>query len=475
MAIDLEGRDLVTVDDVSNDEIEAVFSLADRMHADIRGQSNLCKGMVMASLFYEPSTRTRLSFETAMHRLGGNVVTAVDINTTSIAKGETLADTARVISSYVDIIVVRHPWEGAARVVADYASVPVINAGDGSHEHPTQSLCDLYTLKRERGEIRDLTVVLCGDLKNARTVHSLTYALAGFGANIMFMPSKGLELPDYVKDRLNREYMGIVTEDKASQSASFREMDAIYLTQSQLPLPDPNAKMDLAAQFSVKSRSVKANLDVVYASRMQKERQIDARDPSAGGALRVDTEFMRRPRFKDALIMHPLPRVDEIDYALDKDERSIYFKQAAYGVPVRMALLASLLGVASPEASAPPYDSFAYSLSYPPYRSEEGIRCPNPTCVSNKESAYIVPEFAQVNEKPAVLRCRYCQRDTTAEAAGSRRTKVFHRAGFHPSRRLHVGNLVYFESFEQASNLGYRPGYRVPSQDTENEQQGDPD
>lgn len=474
MTIDFRGRHLVTVADVSNDEIEAIFSLADRMHADIRGQSNLCKGMVMASLFYEPSTRTRLSFETAMHRLGGSVVTAVDVNASSIAKGETLADTARVVSSYVDVIVVRHPWEGAARVVADYASVPVINAGDGSHEHPTQSLCDLYTLKREKGEIQDLAVVLCGDLKNARTVHSLTYALAGFGANIMFMPSKGLELPDYVKTRLNREYMGIVTEGKNSPSASFREMDAIYLTQPQLPLPDPNAKMDLAARFSVKPLAVKPNLDVVYASRMQKERQSDPQAPSTDDALRVDREFMRHPSFRDALIMHPLPRVDEIDYALDKDERSIYFKQAAYGVPVRMALLASLLGVSIPQSPAR-QNSFAYSLDYPPYKSEEGIRCPNPTCVSNKESSYIIPEFGRVYERPAVLRCRYCQRDATAEAAGSRRTKVFHKAGFHPSRRLHVGNLVYFESFQQASNLGYRPGYRVRTHEMETEHQGDPD
>lgn len=474
MTTDLRGRHLVTVDDVSNNEIEAIFSLADSMHADIRGQSGLCKGMVMASLFYEPSTRTRLSFETAMHRLGGSVVTAVDVNTTSIAKGETLADTARVVSSYVDVIVVRHPWEGAARVVADYASVPVINAGDGSHEHPTQSLCDLYTLKREKGEIQDLTVVLCGDLKNARTVHSLTYALAGFGANIMFMPSKGLELPDYVKARLNREYMGIVTEGKGSPSPSFKEMDAIYLTQPQLPLPDPNAKMDLAARFSVKPQAVKTNMDVVYASRMQKERQNDPQTSATDDTLRVDREFMRRPSFRDALIMHPLPRVDEIDYALDKDERSIYFKQAAYGVPVRMALLASLLGVSSPPAPTH-QNSFAYSLDYPPYSSEEGIRCPNLTCVSNKESSYIIPEFVRVDERPAVLRCRYCQRDATAEAAGSRRTKVFHRAGFHSSRRLNLGNLVYFESFQQASSLGYRPGYRVPIHEMENEQQGDPD
>ena len=473
MTIDLKDRDFITVNDISNDEVEAVFSLANKMDDNIRGQSHLCKGMVMASLFYEPSTRTRLSFETAMHRLGGNVVTAVDINTTSIAKGETLADTARVVSSYVDIIVVRHPWEGAARVIADYATVPVINAGDGSHEHPTQSLCDLYTLKREKGDIRDLTVLLCGDLKSARTVHSLTFALAGFGANIMFMPDKGFELPNYVKDRLNREYMGVVSEGKVSPSTSFKEMDAIYLTQSQLPLPDANAKLDLAAQFRINLPAVKANLDVVYASRMQKERHIDAPDSLTDTTLRVDKKFMRRPKFKDALIMHPLPRVDEIDYALDKDERSIYFKQAAYGVPVRMALLASLLGASQPQPQPQTqthYDSFAYPVTYPPYKSDAGIRCPSPSCVSNKESSYIVPEFRRVDDRPAVLRCRYCDRDTTAEAAGSVRTKVYHKAGRHPSRRLRSGNLVYFESFEQASSLGYRPGYRVPTNEIESEE-----
>ena len=462
--MNLQGRNLITVDDISNDEVESVFSLADVMHADIRGQSNLCKGMVMASLFYEPSTRTRLSFETAMHRLGGNVVTAADINTTSIAKGETLADTARVVSSYVDVIVIRHPWEGAAQALADYASVPVINAGDGSHEHPTQSLCDLYTLKREKGDIRGITVALCGDLKGARTVHSLTYALARFGANIMFMPSKGYELPDYVKDRLNREFMGTVSEGKGNTSSSFKEMDAIYQTPTRPHLLPPHPKGGKAADTG----RAKASLDVVYASRMQKERHPEAADDATGGGLRLDKRFMQRPQFRNALIMHPLPRVDEIDYALDENPRSIYFKQAAYGVPVRMSLLACLLGVSQPQAQAH-YGSFAYPMTYPPYKSDAGIRCPNPTCVSNNESAYIVPEFFRVDENPTVLRCRYCRRDARAEAAGSVRTKVYHKAGRHPSRRLRGGNLVYFESFEQASSLGYRPGYRVPDRQMENE------
>src|SRR3989337_1712877 len=156
----LANRDLVTIDDLSNGEIEALFSLADEM-ADARDkQLGLCHGRVMASLFFEPSTRTRLSFEAAMHRLGGSVISAVDIGATSLAKGESLADMARIVGSYADIVVIRHPWEGSAKVVADYAGVPVINAGDGAHEHPTQTLCDLYTLRKERGSIRSSSVVL---------------------------------------------------------------------------------------------------------------------------------------------------------------------------------------------------------------------------------------------------------------------------------------------------------------------------
>ena len=286
----------------------------------------------------------------------------------------------------------------------------------------------------------------------------------------MFMPSKGYELPDYVRDRLNREFMGTVSEGKAGAAGAFKEMDAVYQTPTQPHLLSPHSKEGPGPGAPKPG----GRLDVVYASRMQKERHTEDAAPSADGGLRLDKRFMQRPRFRNALIMHPLPRVDEIDYALDENPRSVYFKQAAYGVPVRMALLASLLGVSRPQARAH-HGSFAYPMNYPPYKSEEGIRCPNPTCVSNKESTYIIPEFARVDERPAVLRCRYCQRDTTAEAAGSRRTRVFHRAGLHPSRRLRTGNLVYFESFEQASNLGYRPGYRVPGQDTENEQQSDPD
>ncbi len=204
----LANRNLVTIDDLSNGEIEAVFSLADEMAESMDEQFGVCQGKIMASLFFEPSTRTRLSFETAMHRLGGSVITAADVGATSLSKGESIADMARVVGSYADIIVIRHPWEGAAKVVADYAGVPVINAGDGGHEHPTQTLCDLYTIKKERQTIKGLRIALWGDLKYGRTIHSLTYALARFGATILFRPGPGLELPEHVMRKLGTEYTG---------------------------------------------------------------------------------------------------------------------------------------------------------------------------------------------------------------------------------------------------------------------------
>ena len=231
----------------------------------------------------------------------------------------------------------------------------------------------------------------------------------------MFMPSKGYELPDYVKDRLNREYMGTVSEGKSNESGSFKEMDAIYQTPTRPHLLPPHPKGGKTPDTG----RAKASLDVVYASRMQKERHPEGAADANDGGLRLDKRFMQRPQFRNALIMHPLPRVDEIDYALDENPRSIYFKQAAYGIPVRMALLATLLGVSQPQAQAH-YGSFAYPVTYPPYKSDAGIRCPNPTCVSNNETAYIVPEFFRVDENPTLLRCRYCRRDTRGRSRRQR-------------------------------------------------------
>ncbi|MGH7949601.1 MAG: aspartate carbamoyltransferase, partial [Candidatus Binataceae bacterium] len=225
--------DVVSIDDLSTAEIERIFALADEFSQSLeRGATlDLARGRIMATLFYEPSTRTRLSFESAMHRLGGAVISAPDMKASSASKGESLADTVRVVAGYADLIVMRHPHDGAARVAADFAPCPVINAGDGSREHPTQTLCDLYVLRRKKGSLKGLTIALCGDLKFGRTVHSLIYALARFGANILAVPQAGLDVPSYVLDRIaaerNYSFSTVPLDDLKSLAG---RVDALYLT-----------------------------------------------------------------------------------------------------------------------------------------------------------------------------------------------------------------------------------------------------
>src|SRR5574341_27218 len=225
-------RSLISIADLTNDEIEEIFSLADgaeKLRAD-----RVASGQIMATLFYEPSTRTRLSFESSMQRMGGSVISCSDMRASSTAKGETVADTAKVVSSYADVLVVRHNWDGAVQAMAEHADVPVINAGDGGHEHPTQTLCDLYTLRKEKGDLKGLTVVVCGDLKNGRTIHSLVYALARFGANVVTLAARGMELPQYVIERLESRYhynLSSVTSNDLN--AVVTETDALYLTPKQ--------------------------------------------------------------------------------------------------------------------------------------------------------------------------------------------------------------------------------------------------
>ena len=264
----LANKSLVTIDDLSNGEILSLFSLADEMSDNIAGQYGLGHGKIMASLFFEPSTRTRLSFETAMHRLGGSVITASDVGASSLAKGESIADTAKIIGSYADICVIRHPWEGAAKVVADYAGIPVINAGDGGHQHPTQTLLDLYTLIKERQNIKGLKIALWGDLKYGRTTHSLIFALARFGADILFCPSPGLEVPQHVIDKLVTEYGGEVkTLDDSMKKGNetLVPVDAIYTT------PNSPHQLAMMADFSVQVE-LKDGVDALYVTRPQKER-----------------------------------------------------------------------------------------------------------------------------------------------------------------------------------------------------------
>ncbi len=452
----LAGRSLVTIDDISNGEIEGIFALADEMSAAMDKQFNLCQGKIMASLFFEPSTRTRLSFEAAWNRLGGRVISAVDINATSLAKGESIADMARVVGSYADIIVIRHPWEGAAKVVADYSGLPVINAGDGGHQHPTQTLCDLYTLKKERNTIKGLKIALWGDLKYGRTTHSLIFALAKFGADIIFCPTPGLEVPEHIIKKLVTEYGGEV-EHVTRSSKAVLPLDAVYTPPSsphQLAMiPDINLKLGLAG------------IDALYVTRPQKERFTAAEGRENHDYPIVNKKLLKGETFRKTLVMHPLPRVDELAYEMDGDPRSMYFKQAARGVPVRMALLAVIAGAR--ELNAPAETEPLPKVDYPVYNRESGLSCPNTRCVSVQatEVRYLAPEFKIVSRKPLTLRCVYCEHGfepkfvaSTDWHEGKIASKRYHPAGSQWTSRIKPENLVIFNSAEGAEERGFKPG-----------------
>ncbi len=457
------NRSLGTIDDLSNGEIEGLFSLGDEMSDSMNEHFGICQGKIMASLFFEPSTRTRLSFETAMHRLGGSVISAVDIKVTSLAKGESIADMARVVGSYADIIVIRHPWEGAAKVVADYAGVPVINAGDGGHEHPTQTLCDLYTIKKERQTIKGLKIALWGDLRHGRTTHSLIFALARFGATILFRPGPGLEVPEHIIKKLTTEYGGELKRyealDQVVKGGIF-PLDAIYITPSS---PHQLAMMpDISIEVELKT-----GVDALYVTRLQTERLSVTAE---GQELKedypvVDKKLLKKKEFKRTLVMHPLPRVDELAYELDADPRSMYFKQAAWGVPVRMALIALLLG--TKEISIPREDdSFIQKIDYPVYRRDFGIRCSNPRCVSMQETEmkYLKPAFKIVDRNPLTLRCIYCEHGFEPKYIASSdwhegrlANKKYHSADSHWTRKIRPENLIIFNSEVEAEAHGFKP------------------
>jgi aspartate carbamoyltransferase catalytic subunit len=454
----LKGRDLITIDDLTNGEIKAIFSTADSMSEMMSEQYGLCRGKVMASLFFEPSTRTRLSFETAMNRLGGRVITVSDPKSTSLSKGESIADMARIVASYADIIVIRHPWEGAAKLVADYAEVPVINAGDGGHQHPSQTLCDLYTLQKERGDIQGLKIALWGDLKYGRTTHSLIFALAKFGATILFCPSRGLEVPENVLRKLVTEYGGELERfdgrEKKPSSGSF-PVDAVYMT--------PGKPHQLAMMPGIDLEvEMKAGVDALYVTRPQKERFEDG-DNAAVDLPVVDKKMMRGKEFRKTLVMHPLPRVDELAYDLDADPRSMYFKQAARGVPVRMALLALVLGakdVTVPEEMPPK------KADYPLYQRGYGVTCSNPKCVTGQESEkkYLKPGFKVVSYAPLTFRCNYCEHGTEPKFIASSEWhegileyKNYHRSTSHWTKKIKPENLIAFDSEKEAEKQGFKP------------------
>lgn len=300
-------RSLIDILDFSVEELDELIGVANDIIANPEAYSEKCKGKKLATLFFEPSTRTRLSFEAAMLELGGSVLGFSEANSSSAAKGESVADTAKTISCYADIIAMRHPKEGAPLVASQNASIPVINAGDGGHNHPTQTLADLLTINREKGGFNNLTVGFCGDLKFGRTVHSLITALSRYeGINVVLISPEELKLPSYVKK-------------------------------------DILAKNNISYKQTTDLESVMPELDILYMTRVQRERFFNEED-----YLRLKDSYILEPKKlknakADLCIMHPLPRVNEISVAVDDDPRACYFKQVLNGKYIRMALILKLL------------------------------------------------------------------------------------------------------------------------------------
>jgi len=303
--INFEERDIISIKDFTRNEIDHILKVTDLMEPLARKGSNILQARILATLFFEPSTRTRLSFEAAMQRLGGKVIGLTEAKVSSIEKGENLADTIRVVEHYADVIVLRHPFEGAARMAAEFATIPVINAGSGTEEHPTQAVLDVYTIQREKGTIDGLTIALLGDLRYGRTIHSLAYALSLYDVKIYLIS------PDLL--RIRREVL-----DDVKNKVWVTERETI--------------------------NKVIQELDVLYVTRIQKERFPDPADyAKVKGSYQITREVLRDAK-RNLIVMHPLPRVEEVSPEVDASPHAKYFDQARYGLWLRMALLALVLG-----------------------------------------------------------------------------------------------------------------------------------
>jgi len=303
--VEFKGRDIISIKDFTREEIDYILEIAKAMEPLAKTGSNMLRGKILATLFFEASTRTRLSFESAMHKLGGSTIGFAEAEIASVKKGENLADTIRVVENYADVIALRHPLEGSARLAAEFARIPIINGGSGAEEHPTQALLDLYTILKEKGQIDRLNIALVGDLRYGRTVHSLAYALSLYDVKLYLISPELL--------RMRREVLDAIKEKiKVVQKTSIEEI-----------LP---------------------KIDVLYVTRIQKERFADmAEYAKVKGAYRVDLDLLENAK-KDLVIMHPLPRVDEIADEVDETPHARYFQQVWNGIVMRMALLSLILG-----------------------------------------------------------------------------------------------------------------------------------
>jgi aspartate carbamoyltransferase catalytic subunit len=300
-----QGRDIASIEDFTREEVDYILNIAKIMEPLAQKGSDILKGKILATLFFEPSTRTRLSFESAMLKLGGSIIGFGDAETSSVKKGENLADTVRTVENYADVIALRHPLEGAARLAAEFAKIPIINAGSGAEEHPTQALVDLYTIQKEKGNIDGLKIALVGDLRYGRTVHSLAYALSLYNIELYLVSPENL--------RMRREVLRTI--------------------QNKIPVSESQNLEKIIPQ-----------VDVLYVTRIQKERFPDqAEYAKVKGIYRVDPKSLANAK-TNMIILHPLPRVDEIVPEVDSMPQARYFQQARNGVVVRMALLSLVLG-----------------------------------------------------------------------------------------------------------------------------------
>lgn len=300
-----KGRDIISIKDFNRKEIDYILKTAEAIEPLAKSGSDMLHGKMLATLFFEPSTRTRLSFEAAMHKLGGSAIGFAKPEIASVKKGENLADTIRVVENYADVIALRHPLEGAARLAAEFAQIPIINAGSGAEEHPTQALLDLYTILKEKNQIDKLNIALVGDLRYGRTVHSLAYALSLYDVKLHLISPELL--------RMRREVLDAIK----------KKIEVVEKTGMEEALPE---------------------IDVLYMTRIQKERFADmAEYAKVKGAYKIDCDVLENVK-KDLVIMHPLPRVDEIADEVDATPHARYFQQVWNGIVVRMALLALILG-----------------------------------------------------------------------------------------------------------------------------------
>lgn len=357
----MEHKNLIDLEYMTTEQLEQTIKLAGIIKEKPDIYKHACDGKILATLFYEPSTRTQMSFQTAMMRLGGKVIGFDDPSNSSVAKGENLKDTVTVVSGYADIIAIRHPMEGSAKAASLFSDVPVINCGDGGHFHPTQTLTDVVTLSYEKGRLDNLKIGLCGDLLNGRTVHSLIKTMCHYKNNsFVLISTKELTVPQYVKDAMDKANCPYVEVDNLK--------DAI------------------------------TDLDVLYMTRIQRERFASEEEyQKQKGVFVLDKEKLALAK-EDMIVLHPLPRVDEIAIEVDDDPRACYFKQAVYGMYGRMALILLLLR---------DENSFSFHTHGADVCSD--AKCSNPRCITNNPMEYYLPK--NTYDKDGKLMCDYCDHE----------------------------------------------------------------